>query len=129
MFPTRVSLTTITLYYYSDSVRGLPRLRFYAVPDHLDIWTAPRTSCPHADVALASPGGEPAGHRSVSINISTSTQESADALIPVAAITTSSTTPNQEMTPVYSTTYMTSAAPVDSADTITRDTINNTGKL
>ena len=28
IFPTRVNLTTITLHYYSDHVRGLPRLRF-----------------------------------------------------------------------------------------------------
>ena len=32
IFPTRVNLTTITLHYYSDNTRGLPRLRFYAVP-------------------------------------------------------------------------------------------------
>ena len=31
IFPTRVELTTITLHYYSDTIRGLPRLRFYAV--------------------------------------------------------------------------------------------------
>ena len=37
IFPTRVSLTTITLHYYSDSDRGLPRLRFYAVPDDFNI--------------------------------------------------------------------------------------------
>ena len=41
IFPTRVSLTTITLHYYSDSVRGLPRLRFYAVPDELNVWDSP----------------------------------------------------------------------------------------
>ena len=40
IFPTRVNLTTITLHYYSDSSRGLPRLRFYAVPDGFDIWDA-----------------------------------------------------------------------------------------
>ena len=39
IFPTRVSLTTITLHFYSDSFRGLPRLRFYAVPDDFDVCT------------------------------------------------------------------------------------------
>ena len=33
IFPTRVSLTIITLHYYSDSDQGLPRPRFYAVPN------------------------------------------------------------------------------------------------
>ena len=37
IFPTRVNLTTITLHYYRDSVRGCPRLRFYAVPDDFDV--------------------------------------------------------------------------------------------
>ena len=31
IFPTRVNLTTITLHYYSDNIKGLPRLRFFAV--------------------------------------------------------------------------------------------------
>ena len=63
IFPTAVSLTTITLHYYSDNIRGLPRLRFYAVPDDFDVWDAPTTSYPHVDVALVPPGGEPAGRR------------------------------------------------------------------
>ena len=64
-------MTTITLHYYSDSDsdRGLPRLRFYAVLDDFDIWDAPTTSTPHVDVAAVSPGGEPAGRRNVSINV------------------------------------------------------------
>ena len=71
IFPTRVSLTTITLHYYSDSVRGLPRLRFYAVPDDFDVWDAPRTSYPRVDVVSVPPGGEPAGHdhRNISIDV------------------------------------------------------------
>ena len=69
IFPTRVSLTTITLHYYSGSLRGLPRLRFYAVPDDFDVWDAPITSYPSIDVASASPGGELAGHRNISINV------------------------------------------------------------
>ncbi len=65
IFPVTVSLTTITPHYYSDSNRSLPRLRFYAVPDDFDIWNAPSTSYPRADVATVPPGGEPAGHRSI----------------------------------------------------------------
>ncbi len=69
IFPTRVSLITITLHYYSDSDRGLPRLIFYAVPDNFDVWNTPTTSYPHVDVASVPPDGEPAGRRSVSINV------------------------------------------------------------
>ena len=75
IFPTRVSLTTITLHYYSDSVRGRPRLRFYAVPDDFDVWDAPTTTTPHVNVASVPPGGEPVGHRSVSINVNFNTQK------------------------------------------------------
>ena len=61
ILPTRVSLTTITLHYYSDSVRGLPRLRLYAVPDDINnVWDAPTTNNPHVDVAAVPPDGEPA---------------------------------------------------------------------
>ena len=74
IFPTGVFLTTITLHYYSDSVRGLPRLRFYAVPDDFDVWDSPTTSHPRVDVASVPPGGEPAGHRSVSINVNFNTK-------------------------------------------------------
>ena len=74
LFPTRVSLTTITLHYYSDSDRGLPRLRFYAVPDNFDVWDAPTTSIPHVDVAAVPPGGEPAGHRNISIYVNFNTK-------------------------------------------------------
>ncbi len=73
IFPTRVSLTSITLHYYSDSARGLPRLRFYAVPDDIYVWDAPTISYPHADVAAVPPGGEPAGHRNISINVNFNT--------------------------------------------------------
>ena len=69
----RVSLTNITLYYYSDSVRGRPRLRFYAVPDDFNVWDAPTTNTPRVDVASVQPGGEPAGRRSVSINFNFNT--------------------------------------------------------
>ena len=74
IFPTRVSLTTITLHYYSDSVRGLPRLTLYAVPDDFDISNAPTSGYTSVDVA-AVPGGKPAGGKSVSINVNFNTRK------------------------------------------------------
>ena len=75
IFSTKVSLTIITLHYYSDSVRGLPRLRFYAVPDDFDVWNTPTTGTPHVNVASVPPGGEPVGRRSVSISVNFNTQK------------------------------------------------------
>ena len=75
IFPTRVSLTTITLHYYSDCSRGLPRLSFYAVPEYFDVWDAPTINYPSVDVASVSPGGEPAGRRSVHINVNFNTKK------------------------------------------------------
>ena len=72
IFPTRVSLTTITLHYYSDNFRGLPRLTLYALPDDFDVWDALTTGTPRVDVAE---GGEPAGHRNVSINVNFNTKK------------------------------------------------------
>ena len=74
IFPTRVSLTTITLHYYSDSVRGFPRLGFYAVPDDFDVWDTPATSTPRVDVAAVQ-DRELTGHRNVSINVNFSTKK------------------------------------------------------
>ena len=68
IFPTRVNLTTITLHYYSDNDRSLPRLRFYAVSDDFDIWNAPSASYNFVDIAAVPPGEEPAGRRNVSVN-------------------------------------------------------------
>ena len=73
IFPTRVNLTTITLHYYSDSVRGLPRLRFWAVPDDFDVWDAPAASYNHVMVAAVPPSEEPAGHRNVSVGFNVTT--------------------------------------------------------
>ncbi len=73
MFPTAVSLTTITLYYYSDNFQDLPRQRFHAVPDDFDVWDAPFTSYLYVNVASVPPGGEPAGQRNVSINVNFNT--------------------------------------------------------
>ena len=75
IFPTRVNLITITLHYYrdSDNDRGLPRLRFYAVPDDFDVWDAPVVSYGFEDITPVLPGGEPTGHRSVSINFNYTT--------------------------------------------------------
>ena len=75
VFPTRVSLTTITLHYYSDNFQGLPKLRFYYVPDDFNIWDSPSTSYSHIDVAAVTPGGEPAGRRNVSINVNFNTKK------------------------------------------------------
>ncbi len=75
IFPTTVSLTTITLHYYSDSDQGLPRLRFYAVPDDIDVWDIPITNYPLVDIAAVSPGGEPVGQRSISIDITFNTMK------------------------------------------------------
>ena len=67
IFPTKVNLTTITLHYYSDSDRGLPRLRFFAVPDDFDIWEIPTVTNRLTEVN-AVPPQEPAGHRNISID-------------------------------------------------------------
>ena len=75
IFPTGVSLTMITLYYYRDGVRGLPRLRLYAVPDHFDIWEEPTNSYLNTEIASVPPGGELAGQRSVTINFNFNTRK------------------------------------------------------
>ena len=74
ILPTIVSLTTITLHYYSGSDQGFPRLSFYAVPDDFDIWDAPTTSYAHVDVAAVQ-GREPTGRRNASINVSFNTKK------------------------------------------------------
>ena len=68
IFPTRVNLTTITLHYYSDNGKGLPRLRFFAVPDDFDVWDAPLASYSRLDIPAVPPDGEPVGRRNVSVN-------------------------------------------------------------
>ena len=73
IFPTRVNLTTITLHYYSDNIRGLPRLRFFAVPDDFNVWNATTASYSRVDIAAVPPGGKLAGHRNVSINFNYTT--------------------------------------------------------
>ena len=70
IFPTRVNLTTITLHYYSDNIRGLPGLRFYAVHDDFDVWDAPATAYRFVDVNEVPHNGEPASRESISKNIS-----------------------------------------------------------
>ena len=68
IFPTRVNLSTITLHYYSDSVRGLPTLRFYAVPDDFDVWDAPITMYPYVDIASVQPAEVPGGSTNTSVH-------------------------------------------------------------
>jgi hypothetical protein len=77
IFPTRVSLTTITLHYYSDSVRGLPRLRLYAVPDDLDVWDTVPSGTPYVGVASVPPDSKAdiAGRRSININTDFNTKK------------------------------------------------------
>ena len=62
-FPTRVSLTTIKVHYYSDCVRGRPRLILYAVPDDFDVWNLPTGALIFVGPGTESipPGGEPTG--------------------------------------------------------------------
>ena len=67
IFPTRANLATITLHYYNDNDRGLPRLRFYAVPDDFDVWDAPAASYYHGEVAAVPQDEWPAGRRNVSV--------------------------------------------------------------
>ena len=67
IFPTKVSLTTITLHYYSDSVRGRPRLRFYAVGDNFNVWDRQLTNVPFVGIDSIPPGGEPVGGRNITI--------------------------------------------------------------
>ena len=68
IFPTRVSLTTITLHYYSDSVRGRPRLRFYTIGDNFNVWDSP-INAPFVGTGSIPPGGEPIGGRNVTIKV------------------------------------------------------------
>ena len=74
IFPTIVSLTTITLHYYSGSDLGFSRLRFYAVPDDFDVWDAPTIGTTHVDVAAVQ-DRELTGRRNVSINVNFSTKK------------------------------------------------------
>ena len=75
IFPIRVNLTTITLHYYHTSVRGLPRLRFWAVPDDFDVWDALTSGYSPVDVAAVPPSEEPAGRRNISISFNTTTMK------------------------------------------------------
>ena len=75
IFPTRVNLTNITLHYYSDNTRSLPRLRFFVVPDDFDVWDAALASFSLVDIAAVPLSGEPAGHRNVSVNFNFNTKK------------------------------------------------------
>ena len=75
IFPTRVNLTTITVHYYSDSIRGLPRLSFFGVPDDVDIWDALTSNSYRVRVVAVPPGVEPTGRTSVSINFNFNTKK------------------------------------------------------
>ena len=75
VLPVRVTLTTITLHYYSDSDRGLPRLRLYSVPDDFNIWNTVNHIRYYVEVAALPPGREPAGRRSININVNFNTKK------------------------------------------------------
>ena len=68
IFPTRVHFTTITVHYYSDSSRGLPRLRFYAVPDDFDIWDAVISGYKYIEFAAVQPMEVPEGSTNISVH-------------------------------------------------------------
>ena len=80
-FPMTISLTMITLHYYSGYYQGnhkagLPRLRFYAVPDDFDVWDAVANSAFSVVVSMVSPEEQrPAGRRSVSISFNSNTMK------------------------------------------------------
>ena len=71
IFPITVTLNAITLHYYSDSIRGRPRLRLYAVPDDFDVWDTPTLGTPYRGVATLPPGGEPAKKIRINTNFNT----------------------------------------------------------
>ena len=69
IFSTRVNLTTITLHYYSSSQRGLPLLRFYAVPNDFNVWHAPSSSYDKVTVAAIPAGSQLFGNTNISIDV------------------------------------------------------------
>ena len=75
IFPTTVSLTTITLHYYSDSDRGRPILRFYAVPDDFDVWDALTSGTPYVGNPEFRPGEEPAGRMNIRSKVNFNTKK------------------------------------------------------
>ena len=66
IFLTRVTFNSITIHYYGDTVTGLPRLRFFAVPNDFDIWDAPTASYSYTDISAVPPDGEPPKLRHIS---------------------------------------------------------------
>ena len=75
LLPARVSLTTITLHYYSDSDRGHPKLRFYAVPDNFNVWDALTSGNPYVGNPERPPGEESQGLRKIEINTNFNTKK------------------------------------------------------
>ena len=51
------------------------RLTMYAVPDDFDVWNTTASGIPYVEVTAIPPGGEPAGRRSVSINVNYNTKK------------------------------------------------------
>ena len=75
--PTRVNLIIITLHYYRTSGRGLPRLRFYTVPDDFDVWDAPISFYSHIDIAAVPPSASEwsVGRQNVSVSFNVTTRK------------------------------------------------------
>ena len=81
VLPASISLTMMTLHYYSGYYQsshraGLPRMKFYAVPDDFDVWDAVANSAFSVVVSAVSPEEQrPAGRRSVSISFNSNTMK------------------------------------------------------
>ena len=55
--------------------KGLPRLRFLAVPDDFDVWNAPTLSFSHVDIAAVPTGEWSVSHRNVRLSFNTTTRK------------------------------------------------------
>ena len=74
IFPIQHNLTAITLYYYSDSYRGLPGLKIFKVPEEFDIWDAPTAVHRFVEVTAIQPG-EPASRSNLNIDFNFNTRK------------------------------------------------------
>ena len=75
IFPTRVKLTNITLHYYSSHSRGLPPLRFYAVPDDFNVWDATPSSASVTVAAIPAGSQLTASNTNISIDVNFNTKK------------------------------------------------------
>ena len=69
-FPARVHLTSLTLHYYSDSIHGLSKLRFQAVPDDFKLGDSLRAIYSQVVVDAIPPSSqEQVGRTKIAINL------------------------------------------------------------